>query len=273
MTRLDQAAATAQAVLVAARNILLGGNLAALGLLGRPRRLLKYANENLFLYRIVAGRRGLPEKNVFEVLAGPSVQPVVLGRLDGAARREAWLGEVASYSADLVSLCLLCQILRPRCVFEIGTYHGYAAYHFALNTGPEARIYTLDLPPDGSARPSLRTTLMDTTHIDAAGQDYAFSGAPEAAKITCLWGDSAAFDYTPYHGQVDLFFIDGAHSYDYVRSDTQNALACCHSGSVIAWHDFGRVGVNGVSRWLVELARDRPVYAIPGGSLAYTVVP
>jgi hypothetical protein len=114
---------------------------------------------------------------------------------------------------------------------------------------------------------------MDTTHIDAASRDYAFSGTPQAAKITCLWGDSAAFDYTPYHGQVDLFFIDGAHSYEYVRSDTQNALACCHAGSVIAWHDFGRVGVNGVSRWLVELARDRPVFAIPGGSLAFMVVP
>jgi hypothetical protein len=51
-----------------------------------------------------------------------------------------------------------------------------------------------------------------------------------------------------------------------------HALVCCHPGSVIAWHDFGRMGVNGVTRWLVEFARTRPVYAIPGGSLAFTVI-
>jgi predicted O-methyltransferase YrrM len=264
----------AQALLAAMRNVLLGGNLAALGLLARPRRMLSYVNENLFLYRAMAGARGLPQKNIFEVLPGPSARPIVLGRLSGQnAAKEPWLHEVASYTADLVSLCLLCQILRPRVVFEIGTLRGYMAYHFALNTEPEARIYTLDLPVDGSAQPALRTTLMDTAHIEMGDRRYTFAGEPEADKITCLWGDSATFDYSPYHQQVDLFFIDGAHSYEYVRSDTLKALECCHAGSVIAWHDFGRVGVNGVSRWLTELARDRPVYAIPGGSVAFMVVP
>jgi hypothetical protein len=99
------------------------------------------------------------------------------------------------------------------------------------------------------------------------------NNAAAESKITRLYGDSATFDFAPYHGTIDLFFIDGAHSYEYVRSDTINALACCHPGSIIAWHDFGRVGVNGVSRWLRRLSRRYQIYSVPGGSLAFMVVP
>lgn len=64
----------------------------------------------------------------------------------------------------------------------------------------------------------------------------------------------------------------GAHSYEYVAFDTRNAFACVRPGGVIAWHDFGRVGVNGVGRLVREVARTREVHAIPGGSVAFTVV-
>lgn len=75
---------------------------------------------------------------------------------------------------------------------------------------------------------------------------YIFENCKAASKITCLFGDSATFNFSSFYEKVDFFFIDGAHSYEYVRSDTLNALKCCHQGSVIAWHDFGRVGVGGV---------------------------
>jgi len=268
-----KAAAWFKAFLLAARNVILGGNLISLGLWSQPRRLVSYANESLFLYRTMAGKRGLPQKNVFEILPASEVVPIDLAvSTPDWAQGEPWLRKIASYSADLLSLCLLCRLLQPKVVFEIGTLRGYLAYHFALNTEPEARIFTLDLPPGGSLKPQLKTTLIDQIHIGTTDRPYWFNATPAAHKITCLFGDSAAFDYGPYHGQVDLFFIDGAHSYEYVRSDTLHALECCHPGSVIAWHDFGRMGVNGVTRWLVEFARSRPVYAIPGGSLAFTVI-
>lgn len=77
--------------------------------------------------------------------------------------------------------------------------------------------------------------------------------------------------YSPWHGQVDFFFVDGAHSYEYVKSDTENALRCVREGGIIAWHDFGRRGVNGVSRLIGELAAEgQKIYVVPGGSLAYT---
>lgn len=58
----------------------------------------------------------------------------------------------------------------------------------------------------------------------------------------------------------------------YARSDTLNALACCYPGSVIAWHDYGKPSLPGLSRWLDECGSRWPVYSIPGGSVAFMVV-
>ena len=73
----------------------------------------------------------------------------------------------------------------------------------------------------------------------------------------------------------DFFFIDGSHSYEYVRSDTLNALKCCHSGSIIAWHDFGLtgVGVHGVTKCVVELSKQYEIYCEPHSRTAFMKVP
>lgn len=252
---------------VAARNLLMGGNLSSLWFLAKPRQMVAYATENLFSFRTVADRRGIPQKNVFEVLPQARLAEVNLCNTNG----ETWFRNSASYVADIVSLCLLCRAIKPKVIFEIGTLTGYTAAHMALNCD-DCRIYTLDLPPDGE--PTLATTVIDGAHVKMHEETkrYVWEGMGIAKKIQTLFGDSASFDYSPYHGRVDLFFIDGAHSYEYVRSDTLNAMKCCHPGSVIAWHDFGRVGVNGVSRWLLEISKQHRVYSVPGGSIAFCVI-
>jgi predicted O-methyltransferase YrrM len=257
--------------LVAARNVLLGSNLASSRLLGEPRTFLYYASEALFLLDAVRQRRGLPERNVAEHFGAPREIPIMLdGRSDAP-----WFGPVTSYLADLVALCQLAQLVQPRVIFEIGTFHGYSTLHLALNAPADAVVYSLDLPPDNPEL-SLGATIMDVAiaREGAATSTFAFSGRDVASRIRLLHGDSAAFDFAPWHGGVDLFFIDGAHSYDYVRSDSERALACVRPGGVVAWHDFGRSGVNGVGRYLRELRRKGfDIVAVPGGSLAYLVVP
>lgn len=260
-----------RAVGVAGRNAVLGANLRALGLVTQPRRLAHYASESLFLYKTITGARELPQMTVPALFPGQGPQQVTLAALDD----DAWLLPVASYTADLVALCLLCRYLKPRRIFEIGTLNGYTAYHFALNA-PDATVFTLDLPKSGDTAPALRLTAMDVLHVDGsrAAAAYCFDGSAEAGRIHCLFGDSATFDYSPYDGNIDLFFVDGAHSYEYVSSDTRNALRCCRPGGVIAWHDYGRVGVNGVSRCLGELRRSGyDVCSVPGSSLAFLRVP
>jgi predicted O-methyltransferase YrrM len=163
---------------------------------------------------------------------------------------------------------MLCRLVKPKKIFEIGTLHGSSALQMALNA-PEAEIFTLDL--EGST--SLKTTTVDRYYA-AEGQrrKLIFEGLAEERRIHTLHGDSAAFDFSRFEGSIDLFFIDGAHSYEYVKADTTNALRCTRDGGVIAWHDYGRCGVNGVSKWLNEFrAAGNDVQRIPGGSLAYMV--
>jgi len=247
------------------RNMIVAGNLESLGAMSHPKMAAYYMSECRFLYRCIFPKHSLPQKPVWEVLKSNQT-PIVLY---GHAAKE-WFRPVASLTADLVSMCMICQILKPRVIFEIGTFHGAGALHWAANA-PGAEVYTLDLPPSGS--PSMSVTEVDWEHIreHAETEKMDFTENAEAQRIHCLYGDSASFDFSPFAGKVDLFFIDGAHSYEYVRNDTLRAFSCCKPGSVVAWHDYGRAGFNGVSKWLHELSRDgREIYRIPGGSLAYT---
>jgi hypothetical protein len=135
-------------------------------------------------------------------------------------------------------------------------------------------VFSLDLPKGSQVAPRLKTDYADDNGIRRHGAEptYCFTGSPVSSKIHLLFGDSATFDYSTFRGEIDFFFVDGAHSYEYVRSDTSRALECCHPGSVVAWHDFDRMVVDGVARWVREFARDREVFSVPGGSLAFTVL-
>lgn len=256
-------------VSIVLRNLVLGTNIDSLRMVRDPQRLVSSISESLFLRKLIYSKGDLSQAPVWHTLgvAGP-----VEITIDPNVADSEWLRSIPSYTADLVALCMLCRFLNPRTIFEIGTYQGRGALHWAMNA-PRAMIYTLDLPP-GEA-PSLAHTVVDRYHVAnrLPDSELAFRGTPQASRITSLHGDSAKFDFSPYYKQIDLFFVDGAHSYEYVKSDTRHAFDCCHKGSVIAWHDYGRVGFNGVSRFLHEL-RDSgyAVRRVPGGSLAYLAV-
>jgi hypothetical protein len=248
--------------LIALRNLAIGGNLASLSLLSDPRKMVLYVTDNLFSLRSIADSRGIPQKNVFEIFSEARSASVSLANRNG----DTWFIERPSFGLDIIALCLLCRALKPRKILEIGTYKGYSALHMALNS--EAEVYTLDLGP--TDKPTLDISVTDTGLAAISKQVMAWDGTPERDRIHQLYGDSARFDFSTYHGQMDLCFIDGAHSYEYVKSDTLNALKCCKPGAVLAWHDFGRVSLNGVSKWLLEFSKQHKVYSVPGGSLAFS---
>jgi predicted O-methyltransferase YrrM len=245
-------------------NAILGGNLESLSSISNPRAVAYYHSECRFLYRCLFPKKEFIQKPVWKLFEADQVPVVIYS--DAA---EEWLRPVGSFTVDLVSMCMLCQILKPKVVLEIGTLRGSGALHWAGNS-PEANVYTLDLPSGGA--PALALTEMDRhyvrSHFDI--KKMSFDGRPEADRIHCLYGDSAKFDFSFLFGRVDLIFIDGAHSYEYVRSDTLRTVECAKPGSVIAWHDYGRVGFNGVSKWLHEYSKQgMKIYRVPGGSLAY----
>lgn len=125
---------------------------------------------------------------------------------------------------ELTAAVKLIKRYNPRKIFEIGTFNGRTALNMACNTAEGAIVYTLDLP-EKNGRAGAR-----------------FHGADCENKIIQLFGDSAAFDFSPYENSVDLVFVDGAHTYDYALSDTEKALKLLKNGrGIILWHDYSWV--------------------------------
>lgn len=254
---------------MALRNVVIGGNLISLQLLTEPRQLVETISSLLFHYKTLTGKGRLEQKNPNQIFGNEGKYEI---KVDTTSH---FWGTDSSYTKDFITLCILAKAINAKRIFEIGTLTGVSAIHFAMNTEDDAEIYTLDLPPDGSLVSSLNVTCIDEAHqkVHSMTKRLCFEGTSYHSKIHCLIGDSATYDYGSFHDKIDLFFIDGAHSYEYVKSDTANALRCVHRGGVILWHDYGRMGVNGVTKWLHEFAsHGHKVYSVPGSSLAYHVV-
>ena len=99
------------------------------------------------------------------------------------------------------------------------------------------------------------------------GCDY--RGTDVSHKIRQLLGNSLAYDFSQYAGRMDLVFVDGAHHYDAVVSDTKNGLAMLRPGGYLVWHDFANYGdYNDVTRGILDLLPGNEVIQIENTQLA-----
>lgn len=131
---------------------------------------------------------------------------------------------------EAAALASLLKLSRAKRVFEFGTYKGVSTTQLALNIPEGGMVFTLDLPED---HPVYRDygALGGETKIKVLVPDELGS------KVTYLRADSAEFDTTPYQGTMDLVFVDGYHSYEYVKNDTEKGWEMLRPGGIIAWHD------------------------------------
>jgi len=165
-------------------------------------------------------------------------------------------------------LACLVQLLQARVIFEFGTLEGRTTLQLALNSPPEALIYTLDLPEKNCAT-QYKLVYADEGSFRALPIGGLFLSRPEGAKIRQVYADSASADYAGLRQKVDLIFIDADHGYDYVKADSEKAFSMVSTNGVILWHDYGSEW-RAVGRYLVELSkqRHRQLYHIAGTSLA-----
>lgn len=175
-------------------------------------------------------------------------------------------GNVSLY--ELYSLSLIAKSLKPATIFEIGTFDGRTTLHFALNTGIETNIHTLDLPPNDISTVKMKLDAGDAQLIDKKGFQIGecFINREESVKIIQHLSDSAKFDFSGFDNSVDLFFIDGAHSFEYVKSDTENAFKTIKLNGIILWHDY--TNVIDVTEYLNDLSKTKQIYRIAHTSLA-----
>ncbi len=174
--------------------------------------------------------------------------------------------------AELAILAVATALLQPRKVFEIGTFTGLTTSTFALNLPPQGSVYTMDLPLDAASGSAELTNYIPSdvalVRNRRVGYFVHVLGLQERChQILC---DSKTFDPTPHAGSVDLGFVDGAHTYEYVKNDTEKMAAMMTEDGVVFWHDYGGQGsFRGVAEYLESLARRIPVYRIEGTTLAW----
>lgn len=152
--------------------------------------------------------------------------------------------------------------------FEIGTNRGRTTWTVA-RSNPAVHIYTLDLPPAFErSDAALPLGFDDSIAFRDPSCGEAFRLTPEAEHITQLWGDSATYDFAPYRGSMGFIYVDGAHTYDYVKADSRNAFAMLSDKGIIAWDDY--TVSPGVYQHLIELANTlpHPVFHLLGTRLA-----
>jgi hypothetical protein len=151
-------------------------------------------------------------------------------------------------NVTLLELIVLSRLVHgARSVFEIGTFDGRTTVTLAANA-PDASVHTLDLPT--GAKTALQVTNDDRRYIDKPESGGRIHGTAFAGRIKQLYGDSATFDFSRY--EADFVFVDGAHTYDYVLSDSARATGMVRKrGGIVVWHDYGEW--EGVTRALNEL--------------------
>jgi len=183
---------------------------------------------------------------------------------------EATLIDIGGYRGrpdwERLFLASAARAYGSRPCFEIGTASGNTTVLLAANM--EGLVYTLDLPDSDEWEPTLPRLGSDDV-VRASRKRADFIRKHPQANIIELVGDSARFDYAEYHGRIGLFFVDGAHSFEYVSSDTMNAAWCCGQDGVIIWDDF--TTSRDVTNYLRSLkAAGVALFGIRGTRLAFT---
>ncbi len=144
-------------------------------------------------------------------------------------------------------LASLVSMLQPRNILEIGTFDGATALLMAANS-PGATIYTLDLPEDAPEYTG-PVTEADFDHITNRRVGHVYQGTPQAERIVQLFGDSMTFDFASIGVTFDFVFIDGAHTYEYVSSDTERVSPFLSELAWIVWDDYDMYN-SGVRQYL-----------------------
>jgi hypothetical protein len=153
--------------------------------------------------------------------------------------------------SQLVQLLALAVDCQPGVILEIGTYFGTTTKALALAI-PSATVHTVDLPLDWVPSHSKAGLVPDEHEFIASRKvGVAFENGPP--NIVQHLVDTGSWSFAPAAGAT-LIFIDGSHTYEFVKNDTLRALAICGKPATIVWHDCDP-GHTGVVRWLADMVR------------------
>ncbi|HVE48860.1 MAG TPA: class I SAM-dependent methyltransferase [Casimicrobiaceae bacterium] len=151
------------------------------------------------------------------------------------ASHAAKLAENMMDIRDYEALGAIALHVKPQRIFEIGTYLGVTS-DFLLALLPSCEVVSI-----AYVNPRFRYIGRRYNNSELPRNEIGSAVAPERQKrFTQLYGDSHQLDakaLVAAHGLFDLVLIDGDHSRDGVRTDTELAHAVLGPDGAICWHD------------------------------------
>ncbi|MDD5193709.1 MAG: class I SAM-dependent methyltransferase [Candidatus Nanoarchaeia archaeon] len=167
---------------------------------------------------------------------------------------------------EFEALVSLCKLSNPKNIFEIGTFEGYSTYTLVKNS-EDSIIYTLDLPNKNII---LKYNVGDLNQkYISQNKQIIFLNKIEKSRIKQLYGDSAVFDFKKFYDKMDFIFIDGSHTYEYTKNDTEKAFKMIRKNGVVVWHDYNPKYWKGTVKYLDELALTKNLYHIEDTYLVF----
>ncbi|MNI45479.1 hypothetical protein D3C73_999050 [compost metagenome] len=118
---------------------------------------------------------------------------------------------------------------KAKTFLEIGTWTGESVASMAEVVD---HCFSISLPDD---HPDLSAVF--DRYCDKENFSRFFSS--KYNNITNFQEDSLRFDYNKIISDIDLVFIDGDHSYQAIKKDTENIFKKCgYENTIVIWHDF-----------------------------------
>ena len=157
----------------------------------------------------------------------------------------------------------------PSEVLEIGKYMGHTTRQMAENLGT-AIIHTVDLPQSFSVErdPEQNFPKEDVDLIARRVVGREFNGHPCASRIKQHFADTASWDFHEARS-ADVFFIDGTHTYEYCKNDSEKRFELCGGRGMFLWHDCNETHPGAV-RFISEWRRQgKDIKRIASTSIAY----
>ncbi|THD70590.1 class I SAM-dependent methyltransferase [Phenylobacterium sp.] len=189
---------------------------------------------------------------------------------------------------EAATLVSLVKLVKPRKIFEFGTFLGYSTSLLVENSADDCAVYSLDLgdshvsgkPLDSFAEADLRSDGdINDEYLRGAqgalGPHYTRSlSAADKPRLCLLQQDSRTFDPAAHglDGSVDIVFVDGGHDTETVTIDTANARKMIGDSGLIVWHDFNSNIHDDVTTFVKGLAKHEVVVCIQHTMLAILLV-
>jgi Methyltransferase domain len=183
---------------------------------------------------------------------------------------------------DQITLLSLIELVNPEKILEIGTYQGYSTRLFVENSDAK-EIMTIDLPPLVSMMGSEvdhEKVLQEGDYNDEylrsvqnqTGAKYLNGvNSVDFDRVRLIKSDSTKLNFNECVGPIQFAFIDGGHSYDIVKQDTNNVINQIKSG-IVVWHDYSSTIHSDVTKFLGEYSSSNQIFYVQGGLCAFQII-